>query len=371
MDKTFIARLACPMCQSTVLILEKEKILEDKTLESGLLRCYGCQREYPIRMGIPFLYSDDIREFVESNEILEWTSNDVGKILEEGKQNRKHVVEANVQYHNRVSQRYEEDYSTRGIFEKGRGTYTRIQNLVNYLVNETEHDLWVDVGCGTGNVLQHVIERFDDVVGIDVSIGMLKIAEKRKLPVMLGDGGFLPFPNNSVDVVSAFSVLHHLHDPTEILKEAGRVLKPGGYFYSDWDPNPRTQRQPRSEWSCFYNSYSKFAHQIRSLFNPSFLRDRNSCQMYCNENIEAISCIAEYYGKERKIKDPDDLKCIAKKIGFRNVQVYFHDNADNLFRSSPGVMITMKRLGHLLMNFRVEWPQHDRFAWKFAILARK
>jgi ubiquinone/menaquinone biosynthesis C-methylase UbiE len=47
----------------------------------------------------------------------------------------------------------------------------------------------------------------------------------------------MPFKSNSYDTASAYAVLHHLHDLQPAFKELYRVLKPGGVFYSDTDPN--------------------------------------------------------------------------------------------------------------------------------------
>jgi SAM-dependent methyltransferase len=47
----------------------------------------------------------------------------------------------------------------------------------------------------------------------------------------------LPFPDDSFDLVTAYSFLHHLEDYPRVLREAWRVLLPGGLFYADLEPN--------------------------------------------------------------------------------------------------------------------------------------
>lgn len=48
---------------------------------------------------------------------------------------------------------------------------------------------------------------------------------------LVGDAHFLPFADNSIDSLICQAVLEHVHDPRQVIKEANRVLKPGGYLY--------------------------------------------------------------------------------------------------------------------------------------------
>jgi SAM-dependent methyltransferase len=54
---------------------------------------------------------------------------------------------------------------------------------------------------------------------------------------LAGDGFALPVQDQSLDVVLSTGLLEHFHDPTPIVREMVRVLKPGGLFYSDIVPN--------------------------------------------------------------------------------------------------------------------------------------
>ena len=53
---------------------------------------------------------------------------------------------------------------------------------------------------------------------------------------MVADAGRLPFPDGSFDVVAFSSVLHHIPDFTPAVREAYRVLRPGGRAFA-FDPN--------------------------------------------------------------------------------------------------------------------------------------
>ncbi|MCB0323533.1 MAG: methyltransferase domain-containing protein [Bdellovibrionales bacterium] len=90
----------------------------------------------------------------------------------------------------------------------------------------------LDVGCGTGVVLSHAIERGYTVSGIDPSRGMLAQAlEQRRLPancLICGSATELPFASASFDVVLASGSLVHVPDIAKAAAEIVRVTRPGG-----------------------------------------------------------------------------------------------------------------------------------------------
>jgi SAM-dependent methyltransferase len=96
----------------------------------------------------------------------------------------------------------------------------------------------LDVGCGTGQSLRIYRDRAGLYVGIDLSVGALRLAEARfgEATWMQADALRLPFRDGSFDVVAFSSVLHHIGDRAGALAEARRVLRPGGRAFA-FDPN--------------------------------------------------------------------------------------------------------------------------------------
>lgn len=94
----------------------------------------------------------------------------------------------------------------------------------------------LDLGCGPGTITADLAARVAPgrVVGLDAAAGVLEeaaaLAERRGLAVewVVGDALALPFEDASFDVVHAHQVLQHLPDPVGALREAARVLRPGG-----------------------------------------------------------------------------------------------------------------------------------------------
>jgi ubiquinone/menaquinone biosynthesis C-methylase UbiE len=96
----------------------------------------------------------------------------------------------------------------------------------------------LDVGCGTGQSQRIYRDRAGLYVGVDLSLGALRLAQGRfdATGWMQADALRLPFAEGSFDVVAFSSVLHHIGDRGAALAEARRVLKPGGWVFA-FDPN--------------------------------------------------------------------------------------------------------------------------------------
>lgn len=92
----------------------------------------------------------------------------------------------------------------------------------------------LEVGCGTGLILDKINAHADLAVGVDNSPGMLEAAKLRGLNVMLADARELPFAKDEFDVVCSFKVLSHVEPIEDALHEACRVLKPGGMAFLEF-----------------------------------------------------------------------------------------------------------------------------------------
>ncbi len=93
----------------------------------------------------------------------------------------------------------------------------------------------LDLGTGTGRMLEVFAQDIERGLGLDLSLDMLALARTRldraglkHCTVRQGDIYDLALPRDSFDVVIIHQVLHFLDDSPRAIKEAARVLRPGG-----------------------------------------------------------------------------------------------------------------------------------------------
>jgi ubiquinone/menaquinone biosynthesis C-methylase UbiE/DNA-binding transcriptional ArsR family regulator len=93
----------------------------------------------------------------------------------------------------------------------------------------------LDIGTGTGRMLELFAPRAERAVGVDLSREMLSAArvnleraQLRNCSVRQADMYQLPLPRASFDAVIIHQVLHYAERPAQAIAEAARVLRPGG-----------------------------------------------------------------------------------------------------------------------------------------------
>lgn len=93
----------------------------------------------------------------------------------------------------------------------------------------------VDLGTGTGRMLEVLADRYDRGLGLDVNQSMLAYARSKlktsgltRAEVRHGDIYNVALPDGAADGVVIHQVLHYLSEPAHAVREAARILAPGG-----------------------------------------------------------------------------------------------------------------------------------------------
>lgn len=108
---------------------------------------------------------------------------------------------------------------------------SRKHNQVLELLRDRRFGLLLDVGCGTGNLLRAVQETADQLVGIDLSEGMLRKAKSlrsKKIDLLRADCSSLPLGKELADCVLAISVIESDNNAEKQISEMNRVCKVDG-----------------------------------------------------------------------------------------------------------------------------------------------
>lgn len=88
----------------------------------------------------------------------------------------------------------------------------------------------LDVGTADGLMLSRIKKEFPsaECVGLEYNEKLIKTCEDKSIKIIQGDAQNMPFEDNFFDVIYATALIEHLEQPMKMLKEAHRVLKPGG-----------------------------------------------------------------------------------------------------------------------------------------------
>ncbi|RDD62402.1 ArsR/SmtB family transcription factor [Ferruginivarius sediminum] len=110
-----------------------------------------------------------------------------------------------------------------------------VEAALRRLVPEDGLGELLDIGTGTGRMIEVFADRYTRAVGIDSSREMLGVARTRldrfgvrNWQVRQADMYALPLPSASFDTVTVHMVLHYAEQPERVIAEASRVLRPGG-----------------------------------------------------------------------------------------------------------------------------------------------
>ena len=235
------------------------------------------------------------------------------------------VLHANrVVYNRKTLAEYDQNES---IFTPER--QAEIERVLSELAERAPGGRFVDVGCGTGNLLRLALPYFSEAIGIDQAEKLLaQVKEKNPAwRVLSGQSHRLPFADGSVDAVGMYALLHHLKDPEPTLAEAARVLAPGGMLYTDHDPN-------RAFWR-FHGMWGKVTRVGR---RQSFGTD--------------LEDMAEYHHVYSNGLDPKALARQLRELGFINVSVRYRQTVNPTLKGLRGGVAKTLRVAGKVMPAR-------------------
>lgn len=175
--------------------------------------------------------------------------------------------------------RYYDDFSASYERERGHGYHQMVDELEAKIASRYARAARVlELGCGTGLILERVAGVAEKAVGVDLSEGMAQLARDRGLDVRTASVCDLPFEDDEFDLTYSFKVLAHVPDVGAAIREASRVTRPGGHllleFYNPWSlrylakravgPQPIADGRTEADISTRWDS----PRSIRALLPP-------------------------------------------------------------------------------------------------------
>jgi len=158
------------------------------------------------------------------------------------------VLRVNELFYDLIDDRYDEVHS-----EMVEAEHRRWREQIARYIDAGRPLTIADIGSGAGLVgltILDLLKKDDTFICADLSSGMLQRARAALEPV--ADGRtldfrkiersppiVLPFDDASIDIVTMNSVLHHVEETDDFLREVERILKPGGVFVIGHEPNRR------------------------------------------------------------------------------------------------------------------------------------
>jgi 2-polyprenyl-3-methyl-5-hydroxy-6-metoxy-1,4-benzoquinol methylase len=111
--------------------------------------------------------------------------------------------------------------------------FTKSGNLIEEIMSVPGRLL--DVGCGYGFFLKEMVQRDWQAEGIEISTtGLCYARDSLGLDVSDQPLPRTDWPDGCYDVITLFYVIEHLPDPKAVLREAHRLLRPGGLLFLRW-----------------------------------------------------------------------------------------------------------------------------------------
>lgn len=202
----------------------------------------------------------------------------------------------------------------------------------------------IDIGCGPGNIFANFEQKPERLIGVDVAPGSLKFAAQHGYTTVLADANHLPFKSGIADVVTLNAALHHTDNMASTLKEAARLVKPGGVLITDHDPQ-------LSAWN--YKGIAKLLWNARLLYYRII---GHGFHKTSEQQKWGLAC--ETHHKPGDGVTRELFNSILKPMGFEvNVYPHNHDLGAEIFEGKQGKAAQKYRVGNLLSGRNPDAPK--------------
>ena len=182
-------------------------------------------------------------------------------------------IEFNIHAHNKVSAKYASVHGEiYNLQEQSRLDASLKEAFGLIQSTTTDRKQVLDLGCGAGNLTDHLVALGAMVTASDVSANFLAQIAKRYQAtsvstLRLNGSDLSNIVDRSFDMVATYSVLHHIPDYLGIIDECMRVLKPGGILYLDHEAPDEYWFNVAALKMFYKNGYGRL-HRLKKFLRP-------------------------------------------------------------------------------------------------------
>ena len=230
--------------------------------------------------------------------------------------NRPDPKQANLLYHDAAARSYDDKWAI--SFDQRSIRYVR--ERAERMLPGRRYGRVLELGCGTGFFILNLWQAgfADRPHGCDLSPGMLAAcAENARrigcdIGLETGDAEALPFPDGSFDLVVGHAFLHHLPQPAAALREAHRVLVPGGAVLFAGEPTRVGDRLAKATGRVTHRAIRAAARAVPALRSPPPPKPATERERILRDlewDVDLHTFV------------PEEVAALAREVGFGSVRV--------------------------------------------------
>jgi len=225
------------------------------------------------------------------------------------------IIDSNIALHSNEAPFYDLIHSE--VFNKHEqerlcSVLGRVDSLV-----EANNKTALDFGAGTGNITGKLLDLGYQVTAVDISAEMLEVLKNkysaqfaaRRVSVITGDLFTVALDTSSdkFDLITSYSVLHHLPDYAGVVRRLASLLKKGGVMYLDHEWSPNAWNRDFLE-RLMTNAKDRIDH----IFNQRYLRKASKGRAIPKLDYDLV----DYWDKKEHYLDHACIGEVFKEMGF-------------------------------------------------------
>jgi ubiquinone/menaquinone biosynthesis C-methylase UbiE len=234
---------------------------------------------------------------------------------------------ANLLYHDAAARSYDAKWAI--AFDER--SIRHVRERAEWMLPSRRYGRVLEVGTGTGYFMLNLWQAgfVGEAHGCDISPGMLAVcAESARrvgcdISLRTADAEHLPYEDESFELVVGHAILHHLPEPESALREAYRVLAPGGELLITGEPTRIGDRMAKGVGRITWKACRAAARFVPALRKPDPRPDEQLTQ------DERLLRDLEW-SVDLHTFDPSELEQMARRAGFEGVRVEAEELASSL-----------------------------------------